>query len=671
MIDDTIPFGGAVAQVSDGGASTTTAKKAAPLLLTPDNVVKLNTLSTIQDHIKKMSDFLEELQYIKEVQDAGSWEKAVGLCALAKIYARDKKAIETFLSGKLNGMRSEIETGIPVYFKGKKTKEFLVETNELASELTPKSDKDHYTQETLPAGKWLSETPSGRPKPTRENITTAFRRANVEVFQDVFLKDVVIMRDGAPIRSPNGELITTERSTRAWVCVMLAEEFSFTGDPTDNAIDSAITISMDENKVRNAHREEVQKCAEEYLLHVQFDDISSAMITGGLFNESGVTEKQQRYLRLDEVDYLMFGVPLSEANRRYSELTYLGIAARSIHPGCVFEFMKVNLGSQALGKSSLVNCLGLKREWVTTSLELGSNAKETGEATNSKSIVCLEEVDVRTKAQKKNAKQFLSDAFDSYTEKFSKRSITVPRGFVIMANTNIRGTIDQDLTGRRTATVECLRSSRYYGCEELYDQHLELDHSDMIAQRAKLDSHAFMAAQVRLLIGKAYLLMLGVYRASGLLGIEKAITLSDELIVSDSEAQDEHMDHSEWSDFISENAIFRAKKQYYYGKGGDMNRLNNEPVGAMYYISMNDIWNMLGITEMADRNGVNKKEMRDVIVHKINAVPNVRSSGNKRFMWEYSSAFRTDYGKHRGLKMLVYGDDVKLVDEFISKGNKI
>ena len=133
------------------------------------------------------------------------------------------------------------------------------------------------------------------------------------------------------------------------------------------------------------------------------------------------------------IDYL--GAEDNEYSKLVSLKILTGAIKRIYEPGCKFELIPVLSGSQGKGKSTIVEKLG--KEWFT-SFDNGIlflRSKELSESTQGMWIIEWAEYGANKKKDSK-IKSLLSKNDDNYRPAYGRRTLKVPRQFVMIATTN-------------------------------------------------------------------------------------------------------------------------------------------------------------------------------------------------------------------------------------------
>ncbi len=133
------------------------------------------------------------------------------------------------------------------------------------------------------------------------------------------------------------------------------------------------------------------------------------------------------------IDYL--GAEDNEYSKLVSLKILTGAIKRIYEPGCKFELIPVLSGSQGKGKSTIVEKLG--KGWFT-SFDNGIlflRSKELSESTQGIWIIEWAEYGANKKKDSK-IKSLLSKNDDNYRPAYGRRTVKVPRQFVMIATTN-------------------------------------------------------------------------------------------------------------------------------------------------------------------------------------------------------------------------------------------
>ncbi|MBQ9020933.1 MAG: hypothetical protein IJX65_02895 [Alistipes sp.] len=152
------------------------------------------------------------------------------------------------------------------------------------------------------------------------------------------------------------------------------------------------------------------------------------------------------------IDYL--GAADTPYTRAVTALFFNGAVSRAYEPGCKFDYCLVLVGSQGIGKSSLVRALALRDEFFLDNLgNLGN--KEAAENLQGRWVVEIAELASFNKKDAATIKLFISQQYDTYRAPYSRSSEQHPRRCVFVGTTNETGFL-KDLTGaRRFLPIQC------------------------------------------------------------------------------------------------------------------------------------------------------------------------------------------------------------------------
>lgn len=149
--------------------------------------------------------------------------------------------------------------------------------------------------------------------------------------------------------------------------------------------------------------------------------------------------------RLDTlfIDYL--GADDSEYVRTTTRKAFVAAVARAMTPGVKFDYMVILVGSQGIGKSSLLRKMG--KNWYSDSLRT-FEGKEASELVQGMWLVEVGELEAFNKSQTDRIKQFLSMCDDIFRVAYGRRTDRFPRTCVFFGTTN-RPEHLRDETGNR------------------------------------------------------------------------------------------------------------------------------------------------------------------------------------------------------------------------------
>ena len=150
-------------------------------------------------------------------------------------------------------------------------------------------------------------------------------------------------------------------------------------------------------------------------------------------------------MRLDSlyIDYL--GAADTTYNRTVARKGMVAAVARAMTPGCKFDNMTILVGSQGLGKSSLLDILS--RGWFNDSIRT-FEGKEASELLQGVWIVEISELDAFRRTDVARIKQFLSLRADRFRAAYGRHVKELPRPCVFFGTTNTKDFL-QDTTGNR------------------------------------------------------------------------------------------------------------------------------------------------------------------------------------------------------------------------------
>ena len=150
--------------------------------------------------------------------------------------------------------------------------------------------------------------------------------------------------------------------------------------------------------------------------------------------------------RLDSmfIDYL--GAEDNIYVRQATRKQFVAAVARVYEPGIKKDEMLVLVGKQGLGKSTLLDELGL--EWFSDSIE-DFKGKEVAENLQGRWIIEIAELEAMKRNEVETVKKFLSKRVDIFRMPYGKRSYEYDRQCVFFGTTNKREFLKDDTGDRR------------------------------------------------------------------------------------------------------------------------------------------------------------------------------------------------------------------------------
>ena len=150
-----------------------------------------------------------------------------------------------------------------------------------------------------------------------------------------------------------------------------------------------------------------------------------------------------KYLRADDTPY----------TRAVTRKTLIAAVARTMEPGCKFDYVLTLEGAQGIAKSMLVDILGGR--WYNDSIQTFTG-KEAMEQLRGSWLVEIPEVDrFSTKFDSAVIKQFITRRDDIFRESYGHRTSTHPRRCVFIATTNNPEFLVDASGNRRWWLVHC------------------------------------------------------------------------------------------------------------------------------------------------------------------------------------------------------------------------
>lgn len=149
--------------------------------------------------------------------------------------------------------------------------------------------------------------------------------------------------------------------------------------------------------------------------------------------------------RLDSIfiDYL--GAQDNVYTRAVGRKSFVAAVARAFNPGCKYDTMLVLIGSQGIGKSSLIRIMG--KDWYADGLNT-FDGKEAAESIQGLWLIEAGEMAGYSKAEENASKQFLSRQVDVFRKSYGRRTQEYPRQCVFFGSTNQHEFL-KDSTGNR------------------------------------------------------------------------------------------------------------------------------------------------------------------------------------------------------------------------------
>lgn len=126
---------------------------------------------------------------------------------------------------------------------------------------------------------------------------------------------------------------------------------------------------------------------------------------------------------------------------------FTAIVARIYNPGCKFDYLPIIIGTQGLGKSTMLEAIAIKPQWYTDNLGSIDN-KDVILRMRSKLIVENAELTMFDKTDPNQVKAFLSRRVDRDRLPYDRLPRDLPRQCIIFATTN-KDRFLQDETGNR------------------------------------------------------------------------------------------------------------------------------------------------------------------------------------------------------------------------------
>jgi putative DNA primase/helicase len=145
------------------------------------------------------------------------------------------------------------------------------------------------------------------------------------------------------------------------------------------------------------------------------------------------------------IDYL--GAEDNAYVRAAIRKTLVAAVARIFVPGTKFDYMLTLVGTQGIGKSSLIQKLAVNDNWYSESFS-SIQGKEAHESVQGVWLAEMGELAGLKKAAVESIKHFISTRYDRYRVSYGKRTENFPRQCVFFGTTNNRDFL-RDPTGNR------------------------------------------------------------------------------------------------------------------------------------------------------------------------------------------------------------------------------
>lgn len=150
--------------------------------------------------------------------------------------------------------------------------------------------------------------------------------------------------------------------------------------------------------------------------------------------------------RLEELFIRKLGAKDDGYTRAVTRKVFVAAVARIREPGCKFDYMPVLVGSQGLGKSSLIR--DMAKGWFTDNV-MGIGTKEAAEQIQGFWIVEMAELAALRKTDIEPIKLFISTQVDSYRAAYGRRREDHPRQCIFIGTTNSDAFLRDDTGNRR------------------------------------------------------------------------------------------------------------------------------------------------------------------------------------------------------------------------------
>lgn len=156
--------------------------------------------------------------------------------------------------------------------------------------------------------------------------------------------------------------------------------------------------------------------------------------------------------RLDRlfIDYL--GAADTPFVRAVTRKSFTAAVARAMYPGLKYDTMPVLTGAQGLGKTTLLQKMGLS--WFNNSIE-SFEGKEAAELLQNAWIVEIGEMGAYSRSDVKIIKGFLSRTEDQYRAAYARKTEKHPRRCVFFGTSNDDQYLKDPTGGRRFWPIDC------------------------------------------------------------------------------------------------------------------------------------------------------------------------------------------------------------------------
>lgn len=140
-------------------------------------------------------------------------------------------------------------------------------------------------------------------------------------------------------------------------------------------------------------------------------------------------------------------------SREVSRMIFYGGISRIYNPGCKFDYMPIFMGSQGIGKSSIVNWLALRPDFYREVLSI--DGKEGIESITGGWICEFSELLAMTRAREiESLKGYVTRQNDSYRPPYARHTLTLPRTCIFVGTTNDFEFLSDKTGNRRYLPIE-------------------------------------------------------------------------------------------------------------------------------------------------------------------------------------------------------------------------
>lgn len=160
-----------------------------------------------------------------------------------------------------------------------------------------------------------------------------------------------------------------------------------------------------------------------------------------------------------------------EIENVYLRKWMIGAVARAMDPGCKNDNALILYGEQGIGKSRFFASMCPQDSWFSDSPLNLNDARDLATNIHGKWIYEWAELESFRRAREINTvKAVLSSRVDTYTPKYARRSVSIPRSCVFVGSTNERNFLVDETGHRRFCVVECKKECDIEALVRVRDQ---------------------------------------------------------------------------------------------------------------------------------------------------------------------------------------------------------